>query len=702
MPYRDSFISSPVSDAFFLLGCPLFVLSGLVLLLHYNAVTLTAFVIFTAIYTGAHHLPGFFRAYGTREIFNANRVRLIVAPVLLLSLLAYMEFRGLRGYIVVLWFFNWWHTAMQNYGLMRVYERKVLPAMKGSVMLDMATLLVWHFTASEVFSDDMRFDLSQHLFNLGVSNAMFVSSALWILRWTGIVASVILAALYIRNLIVQFRSNATIAINKQIFLITTYGLYFFMFSHYTKDISTSVESFFHNTQYLFFVWVMQRRLAQKGDVGRAFNWFGSLFSIRSAGVAVLVYGGAIAAWGYLMGGSIKPRIAPETVLPVFNALYATSAFLHYYTDSFIWKARTRQISATLGLKGGGGVEMSRSAFGFSLAEMSAMILVPIVLATALTNPKNRSHQSLRENASLAAFSSQLLTDRARWPGAAVAAVDVGDSMELSDPARSVEWYRRAVAARPDYADAYQALGHAYSRQNQFIEAAEAYEKAVALDPTFVASFNNLGNAYAASGQPALARLAYQHALALDPDFAPAYLNLGYAEAGLGDRSAARTAFEKARDLDPEAFDAPAYMTLGKIQFESGDFADAEESLNRTITLAPAQAAGYIGMSQVYVAEQKFDEALALLEQGIKVEPSSGEAHAALGALYEKRGRTDEALKEFEESVRLDPALPSAYFAMADIWEKKGDRALTLKYLNDAAAYDPLAARKRIAELQRIH
>jgi tetratricopeptide (TPR) repeat protein len=698
MSYRDSFIASPVSDTLFLLGCPLFVLGGLLLLLHYNAVTLTAFVVFTAIYTGAHHLPGFFRAYGTREILNANRARLILAPILLLSLLAYMEFRGLRGYIVVLWFFNWWHTARQNYGLMRVYERKVLPAMKGSVMLDMATLLVWHFTASEVFSDDMRFDLSQHLYNLGVSNVMFVSSALWILLWTGIIASVILGALYVRNSIVQFRNNATVAVNKQIFLFTTYGLYFFMFSHYTKDISTSVESFFHNTQYLFFVWVMQRRLAQKGDAAGAFNWFGSLFSIRNAGVAVLVYGGAIAAWGYLMGGSIKPRIAPETVLPVFNALYATSAFLHYYTDSFIWRARTRQISATLDLKGGG-LEMSRNSYGFSLAEMSAMILVPILIATGLTNPKNRSHESLRENSSLAAFSAQLLSDRTRWPNAAVAAVDVGDSMALTNPSRAIEWYRRAVAARPDYADAYQALGHAYSRQDQFIEAAEAYEKAVALDPTFVASFNNLGNAYEASGQPGLARLAYDHAIALDPNFAPAYLNLGYAQASLGDPAAARAAFEKARDLDPEAFDAPAYLTLGRIQFESGDLAAAEKSLNRTINLAPAQAAGYIGMSQIYITEKKFDEALAVLEQGIKAQPSSGEAHAAIGAVYEEQGRTDQALKEFEESLRLDPALPSAYFALAEIWEKRGDRAVALQYLSDAARYDPLEAKKRLAELK---
>src|SRR5215467_5527685 len=105
MRYRDAFIVSPASDTVFLLAIPLLTLAGVVLLLHFNVVTLSMFVGLTAIYTGAHHLPGFLRAYGTRQVFEANRARLILAPVLIFSVILFFEYRKLRAYIVVLWFF---------------------------------------------------------------------------------------------------------------------------------------------------------------------------------------------------------------------------------------------------------------------------------------------------------------------------------------------------------------------------------------------------------------------------------------------------------------------------------------------------------------------------------------------------------------------------------------------------------------------
>src|SRR5215510_10328370 len=141
--YRSTFIASPASDTVFLLGIPLIALGGVLLLLHFNIITVAAFVGLTAIFTGAHHLPGFLRAYGTSEIFQANRGRLILAPLFIFSLILFLEFKGLRGYIVVLWFFNWWHTAMQNYGLLRIYERKAMPAAAYSVKLDLISIIVW-------------------------------------------------------------------------------------------------------------------------------------------------------------------------------------------------------------------------------------------------------------------------------------------------------------------------------------------------------------------------------------------------------------------------------------------------------------------------------------------------------------------------------------------------------------------------------
>ncbi len=710
MSYRATFIASPAADSVFLLGIPLITLGGVLLLLHFNVVTLAAFVGLTAVFTGAHHLPGFLRAYGTREIFETNRARLILAPVLIFSLVLFFESRGLRAYIVVLWFFNWWHTAMQNYGLLRVYDRKAIPHAAYSARLDLVSIIVWHFTLSELISGDMRFELARHLYDLNVTNAAVVSTALWILRWGGIVASIVLLVLYVKNSIAQFRVNATVAINKQIFLVVTYGVYFFMFQHFTEDIATSVESFYHNTQYIFFAWIMQRRLAERDA---PFNWAGSVFSLKSTAVAGLSYVALVAGWGYLMGGSIKPRIHTENVVPLFNAFYTTAAFLHYYTDSFIWKARSREMSSVLGLKGAG-IELSRRSFGFSLAEVSAWILVPVILTTAVTNPQNKAHAEVRENAGLAAFTETLLRDTSRWSDASVAAASVGDFLAAGiNPEKSIEWYERAAAARPDYADAYQALGHVYSEQGRFSDAAAAYEKAVALDPSYKASFNNLGNAYNMLGDFEKARNAYQRAIALDGGFADAYLNLANLQATHGEVSAARVSYDRVLALQPKSTEA--LRSLGQIAGQEGHFDEAAKYFQRAIEISPEEAQNYTLLAKTYLsrgslpdAEANLDIALskdakltearflksqllmdsgksadaaAVLEEAVRFEPDNPEAHANLGSVYAKLGRAGDAVQQLQEAVRLDPNFSDAYVELAQIWEKRGDRRIAIMYLN---------------------
>jgi tetratricopeptide (TPR) repeat protein len=727
--YKSTFIASPASDALFLIGIPVLALGGVMLLLHFNVVTLTAFIGFTAIFTGAHHLPGFMRAYGTRDIFQANRGRLLLAPLLIFSLVLFLEFRGLRAYIVVLWFFNWWHTAMQNYGLLRIYDRKALPPAAYSAKLDLISIVVWHFTLSELLADDMRFELARHLYNLNLGDAAFVSAALWGLRWVGIAGSVVLLILYVRNTISQFRVNATLAINKQLFLVLTYGVYAFMFRYFTEDIATSVESFYHNTQYLFFVWIMQRRLSERG---KPFNWAGSVFSLRNTAAAALAYLLLIGVWGYVMGGSIKPRIHTSTVVPLFNAFYATAAFLHYYTDSFIWKARSREMSSVLGLKGAG-IELSPRSFGFSLAEVSAWILVPVALAAAVTIPSNRPHDGVRDNAGLAAFAESVLSDRDRWPAAAVAPAEVGDFLASGpEPRRSIAWYQRAIAAQPGYADAYQAMGHIYSEQQNFAEAAAAYEKAVALDPNLKATFNNLGNAYNVLGEFQKATAAYGKALALDGQFKDALLNLAALQASQGDLLPARVNYEKVLLVDRASTEA--LRSLGQIAGQQGRFEEAADYFRRAIDSAPQEAENFALLAKTYLSrgilpeaeenltlalskdarftEARFlksqmlmksgrlDDAAAILEEAIRIDPDNPEAHANLGSLYRQLQRYDLAVEQLQAAVRIDPNFADAYYELGEIWDKRGDRRIAAMYLNQALRLGNRHAGRRLGELNR--
>ena len=59
---------------------------------------------------------------------------------------------------------------------------------------------------------------------------------------------------------------------------------------------------------------------------------------------------------------------------------------------------------------------------------------------------------------------------------------------------AIEAYNKAIARKPDNADAFNALGIALQKQNKLKEAIEAYQKALAMKPDDAEAYYNMGNA----------------------------------------------------------------------------------------------------------------------------------------------------------------------------------------------------------------
>ena len=63
-------------------------------------------------------------------------------------------------------------------------------------------------------------------------------------------------------------------------------------------------------------------------------------------------------------------------------------------------------------------------------------------------------------------------------------------------------------------------------QGKLEEAIEAYNKALAIKPDYAEAYNNMGNALKEQGKLEEAIEAYNKALAIKPDYADAYYNMG--------------------------------------------------------------------------------------------------------------------------------------------------------------------------------
>jgi tetratricopeptide (TPR) repeat protein len=108
----------------------------------------------------------------------------------------------------------------------------------------------------------------------------------------------------------------------------------------------------------------------------------------------------------------------------------------------------------------------------------------------------------------------------------------GCAQEASDPARAMAAYERALAGRPDLADAYNNLGrilheqHDRTRAPGVLPRAEScYRLALCVDPEVALYWFNLGVSVEDQGRVSEAVAAYERALELDPSLADAHFNL---------------------------------------------------------------------------------------------------------------------------------------------------------------------------------
>ncbi|MBI5660238.1 MAG: tetratricopeptide repeat protein [Nitrosomonadales bacterium] len=93
--------------------------------------------------------------------------------------------------------------------------------------------------------------------------------------------------------------------------------------------------------------------------------------------------------------------------------------------------------------------------------------------------------------------------------------NLGNALKaLGDLGGAAESYRKALALKPDYAEAHVNLGNALKEQGKLEEAIGHYRKATQSDPNMVGAHANLGNALNELGRPAEAVASYLRALRL--------------------------------------------------------------------------------------------------------------------------------------------------------------------------------------------
>jgi tetratricopeptide (TPR) repeat protein len=208
---------------------------------------------------------------------------------------------------------------------------------------------------------------------------------------------------------------------------------------------------------------------------------------------------------------------------------------------------------------------------------------------------------------------------------------------------SREEFKRAIELKPDYAEAYNALGYAYHGFQiglwvygaRYKMAVKAHQKAIALRPDYAEAYLGLGIAYWELEHSEKAIDAMKQAIYLNPDYYEAYTHLSFVYHGLHRYQEAIEAHQQMIRLvyhervtpgegdrighwqRPQEYEYLDYNQLGRLYTDAGQYENAMEAHQQAIRLKPDEPMLYHNLGLTYLSSG--DKGSALAQYNLLVE-----------------------------------------------------------------------------------
>jgi serine/threonine protein kinase/Tfp pilus assembly protein PilF len=224
--------------------------------------------------------------------------------------------------------------------------------------------------------------------------------------------------------------------------------------------------------------------------------------------------------------------------------------------------------------------------------------------------------------------------------------------------KAADLFEQAVAADPNYAQAYANLSATYRRlaadsivdPREYIPKAEATgRKALELDENLPDAHLTMGNIYQYTWRWADAEREYKRGIELSPNLGIAHRAYSLYLSIMGRHDEALAEAQRAREIDP------------------------------VVTMANAS----VGYRLVFA--RRFDDAIADLTKTEQLDPTFDFTQVLLGYAYAGKGQYADALKSFDEAVRLGDDSPSTQIYIAAAYARSGDTGKAREMLSKLQA-----------------
>ncbi len=331
---RSPYIASPLYDwAFFLLPPIVSVLIGALVSgswldddrfwLSERRFTWTTLLL--GIVVQAHLIAVFVRSHLNPDVFPQHKIRFVLVPITVFaSMMVSMWAVVIATVLVTFW--DVWHSALQTFGLGRIYDRNqgndplvgrrldfgLNLLLYAGPIVSGATMLA-HFQKFELFEDVGAMLLTR------IPTAM--SSHQRFIAWSVVVFGLVFVAYYVFAYLRLAGRGYRISLQK-VFLYTTTGIcsiWAWGFNPFGQ--AFLIMNLFHAVQYFGLVWWSEERVLTRR---------------LSKPTAALLFVGFTLAYG-----TVAEIVSDHS--RILWSVAQTVALMHFFYDGFIWSVRKKQI-----------------------------------------------------------------------------------------------------------------------------------------------------------------------------------------------------------------------------------------------------------------------------------------------------------------------------------------------------------------------
>jgi protein O-GlcNAc transferase len=271
--------------------------------------------------------------------------------------------------------------------------------------------------------------------------------------------------------------------------------------------------------------------------------------------------------------------------------------------------------------------------------------------------------------------------------------------------QAIPFFDKALAARPDHANALFELANAHlgradphTAEPYYVRSAAAFRRVLA-SPTALAHekrqaellptvLSNLGNTYLDLQRAREAIAVYEEAAASHPPTCLPFNGLSNAYEGEGRFLEALAASRRAIQMLPSTCHL-AYYNLGRMLKASEQHTEAPAAYAIAVAIKPSDHQYVNGHGTALHAAGRLEEAVKAYKTATQLAPTWSSPYRNLGLLeYEQGGRSRQAIGWYRQTLALDPTSAETYCDMGTALLELGELAPAMKEYSHALTLNP--------------